>query len=141
MVPAWNIQPMSKPITPAQALNNFRLLRELSGRNSYADYRASVNEIADAVLSAGIAPDADAMLNALRAMPAVLRGRDDCHAELRMVAEVLIAAGDTHNCNGALADDVLIGDDLTKPTYPLPPSEFYGTDKSDRFYGNDKNAP
>lgn len=42
-------------ITPEQALNNFRLLTELSARNSYAAFRAAVNEICEEVLSRGIA--------------------------------------------------------------------------------------
>lgn len=46
-----------KPVTPQQALNNFKLLIELSDRNSYAAYRASVQEIARAVLARGIEGD------------------------------------------------------------------------------------
>lgn len=45
----------NKPtITPTQALNNFRLLTELSNKNTYAVYRGSVNEICEEVLSRGI---------------------------------------------------------------------------------------
>lgn len=47
------------PLTPAQALNNFRLLTELSNRNTYAEYRGAVNEIAEICLEKGIeAPNA-----------------------------------------------------------------------------------
>lgn len=44
-----------KPITPKQALANFRLLLELSPRNSYTAYREAVQEITRAVLERGIA--------------------------------------------------------------------------------------
>lgn len=45
------------PLTPQQALNNFRLFIELSPRNSYADYRAAVCEIARTCIELGIAGD------------------------------------------------------------------------------------
>lgn len=48
------MKPKTLPLTPAQALNNFRLLLELSPKNSYADYRATVKEIALIVLEHGI---------------------------------------------------------------------------------------
>lgn len=46
------------------------------------------------------------LLDVLRMMPAVLRDRPECYAELAAVAKALLAAGDTTNCNGALADDI-----------------------------------
>lgn len=42
------------PLNPAQALNNFRLLTELSDRNTYAEYRGAVNDIAEIVIESGI---------------------------------------------------------------------------------------
>jgi hypothetical protein len=52
-------QPLTpQPLTPQQALDHFRLLLELSARNSYEDYRAAVCEIANTVLERGIAGDA-----------------------------------------------------------------------------------
>lgn len=48
---------MKTPLTPQQALANFRLLTELSPRNTYAQYRAAVHEIAAIVHDLGILGD------------------------------------------------------------------------------------
>lgn len=42
------------PMTPEQAMNNFKLFLELSPRNSYKDYRAAVREIAETCIALGI---------------------------------------------------------------------------------------
>ncbi len=44
----------TKPMTAQQAINNFRLLTELSPRNTYEQYRAAVHGIAAIVMKAGI---------------------------------------------------------------------------------------
>ena len=49
--------PPAKPVTPQQALNNFKLFLELSSRNSYKGYREAVCEIANTVLELGIEGD------------------------------------------------------------------------------------
>ena len=41
-------------MTPQQAINNFRLLTELSPRNTYEQYQAAVQEIANTMMRAGI---------------------------------------------------------------------------------------
>lgn len=43
-----------EPITPEQALNNFRLLLELSPDNTYQEYRSAVQEIASCMIERGI---------------------------------------------------------------------------------------
>lgn len=48
---------MKSPLTPQQAINNFKLFTELSDRNSYEEYRAAVNELAETVLELGIQGD------------------------------------------------------------------------------------
>jgi hypothetical protein len=45
---------MKKSITAAQAINNFKLLLELSSKNSYQQYRAAVQQIAAEVIERGI---------------------------------------------------------------------------------------
>lgn len=62
--PAAAVQPLKPalddektPLTPQQALNNFRLFLELSPRNFHADYRAAVCEIARTCIELGIAGD------------------------------------------------------------------------------------
>lgn len=42
-------------MTPEQAINNFKLLLELSPRNTYQGYRQAVREIAQTCVSLGIA--------------------------------------------------------------------------------------
>jgi len=42
------------PMTPEQAMNNFRLFLELSPRNTYEQYRAGVRELAAICISLGI---------------------------------------------------------------------------------------
>lgn len=46
-----------QPLTPQQALNNFKLFLELSPRNSYKEYRAAVQELATTCLNLGIEGD------------------------------------------------------------------------------------
>lgn len=41
-------------LTPEQAIANFKLLLELSDRNSYEQYRAAVREIAEICINLGI---------------------------------------------------------------------------------------
>lgn len=48
---------MKIPLTPQQAVNNFKLFLELSDRNSYEEYRAAVHEIAETCLAHGIEGD------------------------------------------------------------------------------------
>lgn len=69
----------TKPaITPAQALNNFRLLTELSNKNTHAVYRGSVNEICQEVLSRGIADRSTPKLLAM--LEHALAFIEHCHA-------------------------------------------------------------
>ena len=44
----------STAMTPEQAINNFKLLLELSPRNSYDEYRFAVREIAETCIKVGI---------------------------------------------------------------------------------------
>jgi len=48
---------MSKPLTPQQAIDHLKLFLELSARNSYEQYRASVRELASICLERGIQGD------------------------------------------------------------------------------------
>jgi hypothetical protein len=58
------------PMTPEQAMNNFRLFLELSPHNSYADYRAAVRELARTCIGLGIQ---DVNKDLLAALEAVLK--------------------------------------------------------------------
>ena len=48
---------MKEPMTPQQAVNNFKLFLELSPRNTYEQYRAAVRELAEICLELGIEGD------------------------------------------------------------------------------------
>ena len=52
--PSMKKQP---PMTPQQAINNFKLFLELSPRNSYDQYRAAVAELAGICVQLGIVGD------------------------------------------------------------------------------------
>lgn len=54
-MPAKNKQVKNAPLTPQQAVNNFKLLLELSPRNTYAEFRAAVREIAETCIGLGVA--------------------------------------------------------------------------------------
>ena len=47
----------AKPMTPQQAMHNFKLFLELSPRNSYEQYRAAVRELAEICIQLGIEGD------------------------------------------------------------------------------------
>lgn len=55
-----------KPMTPQQAMNNFKLFTELSDRNTYEQYRGAVRELAELCLRLGIEGDDNHKINKKR---------------------------------------------------------------------------
>jgi hypothetical protein len=74
MNPAAGVPELSEALTPQQAMNNFKLFLELSPRNSYAEYRAAVREIAETCLATGIQGDDKNPTAARRALIEVTGG-------------------------------------------------------------------
>lgn len=82
---------MKTPLTPQQAVNNFRLFLELSPRNSYEDYRAAVRELAEICIDHGIKGDdnhpstAPSLLEALELAQATIERLTVKHGPFRVV--------------------------------------------------------